>query len=113
MGAIKGLGQSISEAISKERERSGDYQNIFDFCSRLSSEKISKRTIEALITSGAFDCFEETRATLFKSIDISQENKLSFKRNLLGGTGIVWETQLFKNIEIYLWKIHFHPQKEL
>ena len=82
LGAIKGLGQSISEAISKERERNGDYQNIFDFCSRLSSEKISKRTIEALITSGAFDCFEETRATLFKSIDMSlnYSNRLSLEQ---------------------------------
>ena len=52
------------------------------FCSRLSSEKISKRTIEALITSGAFDCFGETRATLFQSIEmaLNYSNRLSLEK---------------------------------
>ena len=82
LGAIKGLGESISEAISRERQDNGNYQNIFDFCSRLSSEKISKRTIEALITSGAFDCFGETRATLFQSIEmaLNYSNRLSLEK---------------------------------
>ena len=82
LGAIKGLGESISKAISKERNENGNYQSIFDFCSRLSSEKISKRTIEALITSGAFDCFGETRATLFQSIEmaLNYSNRLSLEK---------------------------------
>ena len=82
LGAIKGLGESISEAISRERQENGNYQSIFDFCSRLSSEKISKRTIEALITSGAFDCFGETRATLFQSIEmaLNYSNRLSLEK---------------------------------
>jgi len=82
LGAIKGLGESISEAVSRERRENGKYQNIFDFCSRLSSEKISKRTIEALITSGAFDCFGETRATLYQSIEmaLNYSNRLSLEK---------------------------------
>jgi len=82
LGAIKGLGQSISKSVSKERELNGNYQNIFDFCSRLSSEKISKRTIEALITSGSFDCFGETRATLSQSVDmaLNYSNRLSLEK---------------------------------
>ena len=82
LGAIKGLGQSISEAISKERRENGKYHSIFDLCSRLSSEKISKRTIEALIKSGSLDDFSETRATLFDSIEmaISYSNRVSLEQ---------------------------------
>ena len=82
LGAIKGLGQSISEAISEERKLNGNYQNIFDFCSRLATEKISKRTIEALITSGSFDCFKETRLTLFNSINLAlnYSNRVSLEQ---------------------------------
>ncbi len=82
LGAIKGLGQSISEAISEERRVNGKYHSIFDLCSRLSSEKISKRTIEALIKSGSLDDFSETRATLFDSIEmaISYSNRVSLEQ---------------------------------
>mgnify|MGYP001403597810 FL=1 len=82
LGAIKGLGQSISEAISEERRENGKYHSIFDLCSRLSSEKISKRTIEALIKSGSLDDFSETRATLFDSIEmaISYSNRVSLEQ---------------------------------
>ena len=82
LGAIKGLGQSISEAISKERRENGKYHSIFDLCSRLSSEKISKRTIEALIKSGSLDDFSETRATLSDSIEmaISYSNRVSLEQ---------------------------------
>ena len=82
LGAIKGLGQSISEAISEERRVNGKYHSIFDLCSRLSSEKISKRTIEALIKSGSLDDFSETRATLSHSIEmaISYSNRVSLEQ---------------------------------
>lgn len=82
LGAIKGLGQSISEAISEERRVNGKYHSIFDLCSRLSSEKISKRTIEALIKSGSLDDFSETRATLSDSIEmaISYSNRVSLEQ---------------------------------
>ena len=82
LGAIKGLGQSISESISEERRVNGKYHSIFDLCSRLSSEKISKRTIEALIKSGSLDDFSETRATLSDSIEmaISYSNSVSLEQ---------------------------------
>ncbi len=82
LGAIKGLGQSISEAISEERRVNGKYHSIFDLCSRLSSEKISKRTLEALIKSGSLDDFSETRATLSDSIEmaISYSNRVSLEQ---------------------------------
>ncbi len=82
LGAIKGIGRSISESIYKERKQNGEFKSIFDFCSRLSSEKPSKRTLEALVKCGAMDAFGENRSTLLNSIQIalSYSNKLNHEQ---------------------------------
>ena len=83
LGAIKGIGRSISEAIYKERKQNGEFKTIFEFCSRLSSEKPSKRTLEALVKCGAMDAFGENRSTLLNSIQIalSYSNKLNHEQS--------------------------------
>ena len=82
LGAIKGIGRSISEAIYKERKQNGEFDNIFDFCSRLAAEKPSKRTLEALVKSGAMDVFGENRSTLLNSIQtaLGYSNKLNHEQ---------------------------------
>ena len=83
LGAIKGIGRSISEAIYKERKQNGEYRSIFDFCSRLAVEKPSKRTLEALVKSGSMDTFGENRSTLLNSVHIalSYSNKLNLEQS--------------------------------
>jgi len=55
LGAIKGLGEGPIENIIKTRETSGPFRNLFDFCKRVDLAVINKRSLEALIRSGAFD----------------------------------------------------------
>ena len=57
--AIKNVGEGIVKAIIKEREESGNFQNIEDFLSRLSGKELNKRSLEALIKSGAMSNFGE------------------------------------------------------
>jgi len=82
LGAIKGIGQYAAEAITNERLNNGSYTDFFDFCSRLAEQKLSKRTIEALINSGALDCLDESRSTLNNSIEIviNYSNKKALDR---------------------------------
>ena len=82
LGAIKGIGKLAAEAITKERFNNGNYIDFFDLCSRLAEQKLSKRTMEALINSGALDCLNETRSTLSNSIDIglNYSNKKAMDR---------------------------------
>ena len=82
LGAIKGIGKYAAEAITNERLNNGSYIDFFDFCSRLAEQKLSKRTIEALIKSGALDCVDETRSTLSNSIEIglNYSNKKAMDR---------------------------------
>jgi DNA polymerase III, alpha subunit (EC 2.7.7.7) len=67
LGAIKGVGEALIEVLVVEREANGDYQDLFDFCSRIERRSLNKRAVEALIYSGALDGFGVNRASLIKS----------------------------------------------
>ncbi|WP_373523146.1 DNA polymerase III subunit alpha [Aquiflexum sp.] len=59
LAAIKGAGGAAVEAIIAEREKSGTYKNIYEFCKRVNSRAVNKKTLEALAMAGGFDCFPE------------------------------------------------------
>ena len=50
--------------IVKERERGGQFKDLEDFVTRLSSKEVNKRTLEALIKAGAFDSLGANRKQL-------------------------------------------------
>ena len=58
LGAVKGTGQGAVEEILRARKEGGPFQNLFDFCRRVSKHSVNRRTIEALIKAGAFDGIE-------------------------------------------------------
>lgn len=64
LGAIKGVGEALVQALVSERNNNGNYQDIFDFCLRIEKKFLNRRAIEALIYSGAFDSLTVDRATL-------------------------------------------------
>ena len=69
LGAIKGAGEAAVECIVAERKANGDYKNLFGFCRRVDLHKVSRRMLEPLVCSGAFDVFERERSVLFSTID--------------------------------------------
>ncbi|QEA13585.1 DNA polymerase III subunit alpha [Comamonas flocculans] len=80
LGAVKGTGQQAIEAIVAAREGRGEgpqggtrgpFRSLFDFCVRVDRTRINKRTVEALVKSGAFDGLSRDRAALVASIDIA------------------------------------------
>lgn len=54
LGAVKGVGEGPVEAIVEARA-AGPFKDLFDFCARVDLKRINKRTLEALIRSGALD----------------------------------------------------------
>jgi DNA polymerase-3 subunit alpha len=64
LGAIKGVGRTVCEAIMAARDTGGPFRDLADFCARLDSTKLNKRVFEALINAGAMDSFGANRATL-------------------------------------------------
>jgi DNA polymerase-3 subunit alpha len=68
LAAIKGVGQVAVENILAAR-KSGIFISLADLCERVDGRTVSRKVLEALIKSGACDCFGETRATMFARID--------------------------------------------
>ncbi|MFC7667774.1 DNA polymerase III subunit alpha [Hymenobacter humi] len=61
MGAVKGAGELAVESMVEEREKGGEYSDIFDFAKRVSLRTVNKKTFESLAQAGAFDGFGKHR----------------------------------------------------
>ncbi|HKU78630.1 MAG TPA: DNA polymerase III subunit alpha, partial [Rhodanobacteraceae bacterium] len=64
LGAIKGVGRAVCEAIVAARASGGPFRDLADFCARMDPGKLNKRVFEALIQAGAMDSLGVNRATL-------------------------------------------------
>ncbi|RUR39550.1 DNA polymerase III subunit alpha [Vreelandella populi] len=69
LGAIRGVGEGPIGAIVEARETGGPFTDLFDFCRRLDPKRMNKRTLEALIRSGALDNLGPNRAVLAASME--------------------------------------------
>ncbi len=68
LSAIKNLGSDIINTIVEERKKNGPYQNLEDMLRRIHSRNLNKKSLEALIKSGALDQFGE-RNQLISNMD--------------------------------------------
>jgi DNA polymerase-3 subunit alpha len=64
LGAVKGVGRGACEAITDARAQGGAYADLLDFCKRVDSAKLNRRTLEALISAGALDALGKNRPSL-------------------------------------------------
>lgn len=92
LAAIKNVGESAADSIVKERENE-EYKSFFDFVARVDSRLTNKRTLEALIFSGAFDSLGyKNRKALHQTIESALEYGKAYNEhiernmdNLFGG----------------------------
>ena len=88
LAAIKSIGKPIIQTIVEERKEYGEFKNLEDFISRMSTrEALNKRAIENFIKAGALDCLEGNRhqkMVVFGQIvdDISRNKKQSMAGQL-------------------------------
>lgn len=66
---IKNFGQGISTAIIEERKRGGHFKSLTDFLDRVKDKNLNKKSLEALIKSGALDSFGMDRGLLIGNIE--------------------------------------------
>jgi DNA polymerase-3 subunit alpha len=69
LAAIKGVGEVAVEAILKARNEGGKFKSLSELCERVDGRAVGRKTLEALIKTGACDCLGQTRATLFAQIE--------------------------------------------
>ncbi|MEK7664480.1 MAG: DNA polymerase III subunit alpha [Patescibacteria group bacterium] len=85
--AIKNVGENIIEAIVNERKKSGEFKSIGDFINRVQSKDLNKKSMEALIKSGAFDAFAERNQLLHnleRLLEIARENQKNKSNGQIG-----------------------------
>ena len=79
LGAIKGMGESFTNALVADRLSNGKFVSLLDLANRLSKYKINRKILECLIKSGAVDDLIPCRNTAFASIDtiLSQAGQIN------------------------------------
>ena len=93
LGSIKNVGHNIVSTIIENRSKNGKYAALSDFLERVYTRDLNKKSLEALIKSGAVDTFGE-RNTMLENMDMLlaylKENQTMNERN---------QTSLFKLME--------------
>ena len=69
LAGVRGVGEKVAQIIIDEREANGPYTSLHDFVNRVPSSAFNRKTLEALIKSGAFDSTGYTRKQLMYFID--------------------------------------------
>jgi DNA polymerase-3 subunit alpha len=69
MAAIKGVGEGAVEVILKARAEHGNFKTLAELCERVDGRSVTRKTLEALVKTGACDTFGQTRATLTAQIE--------------------------------------------
>ena len=85
--AIKGVGQKISEAISEEREKNGDYKSLVDFCERHDPHLLNKTALDAMSKAGAFDCLGLSRKHCVDTMDRVMRSSAQSREDRRRGQG--------------------------
>ncbi|MDR2778162.1 MAG: DNA polymerase III subunit alpha [Rickettsiales bacterium] len=67
--AIKGVGQDMMRDLMEERAKNGRFVDIFDFCRRIGSKIVNKKTMDSLSKSGSFDCIHDNRRQIYDSFE--------------------------------------------
>ena len=81
LGAVKGTGEQAVNVVLKAREAGGPFRDLFDFCRRCDKRLVNRRTIEALIKAGAFDCIDGHRHRLLASAGVAMDFAEQAERN--------------------------------
>lgn len=73
IAAIKGMGATALKELIQAR-KSAPFQDLFDFCMRVSPRAINRKLLEGLVHSGSFDEFGKDRAVLLATLDVAIEH---------------------------------------
>ncbi len=66
LGALKHVGTGLIDQIVEERNANGEFKSFEDFLRRVTANTLNRKSMEALILSGAFDCFGHPRSQLME-----------------------------------------------
>ncbi len=99
LSGIRGVGGAVADAIIAEREKGGPFKSLHDFVGRLDSKCYNRKTLEALIKSGAFDSTGYTRRQLMYFVDETNLLEATAKRQKVKDSGQISMFDMFGDQE--------------
>ncbi len=85
LAAIKNVGEAAMESALEERLKGGVFGSLDDFCRRVDTRKVNKKSLESLVKCGAFDWTGVERAQIFAQIETSLAAAASSHRDRASG----------------------------
>ena len=85
LAAVKNVGDSALDSLLEEREKSGKFTSLSNFCNRVDSRRVNSRVSESLIKSGCFDSLGYNRAQLMAILDKALEQAKAVQRDNQSG----------------------------
>ncbi len=85
LGAVKGAGQGMLEAVLAEREAAGPFRDLDDLCRRIDGSRLGRRVLEALNRAGALAALGPNRATIDRRIPHALQAAEQHRRNASTG----------------------------
>ena len=80
LSAVRNVGEGLVALIVQERDENGPYTDFYDFCQRVDSSVLNKRTVESLIKAGAFDDMDHPRKGLLTVFEQIVDHTLARRR---------------------------------
>jgi len=80
LSAVRNVGEGLVAHIVAEREAGGPYADFYDFCQRVDTQVLNKRTVESLIKAGAFDDVGHPRKGLLAVFEQIVDHTLARRR---------------------------------
>ncbi|MDZ4202134.1 MAG: DNA polymerase III subunit alpha [Gallionella sp.] len=115
LGAIKGTGKAAIDNLIAARGQ-GAFKDLFDFCRRVDKRIVNRRTVEALIKGGAFDCINDHRACLMKTLDAAlasaDQQARAANQNSLFGDDEADDVLIAQHADVVRWTLRKQLQEE-
>lgn len=85
LSGIKSVGSAVIERVVEEREAGGEFKDLQDFLTRMPSKYSNKKTVEALILSGAFDGMGANRRQMIQALPVIASEAAAERKNKEAG----------------------------
>ncbi len=85
--AIKGMGDTVSQAIVSERDKNGPYADVFDLLQRVSVRVLTRSGLDVLVKAGALDAFDNMHRAQYFCKESLADNALSYTEKLIRWAG--------------------------
>ena len=110
---IKGMGEAAAAIIVNEREKNGAYKSFMDFLQRVDLKTVTRKPVEVLIKTGAFDKLGQNRPTLLQNLEKAMAYAESINQSKQNGQNSLFEEAGEKEfVDFVFEEVEDFPQME-